>query len=331
MSGIQLLTIPQVMEMASASVDIANRNGEVDWWGIFSAKVSAGHFDNLVDEIQENGFGMPIVLCDRYSDGRYHIGNGHHRLCAAILLGLWRIPVILSEGEDRDAFMQPNDSMDDYNRPIDYAGTYEYWTMLQENMESGEYREAWDASENEEAAQFYCEYCQEYYNVSGNCCHTCHVDAEHPECDMCQERECASDHICYACGLRAYANADHLMGCPERGWELIEHGYRSDADTHYRFASCSVCLSRAWDDALAENARRVPALPQGVWHPVGVLDAAYAEHEEWLRDEPLRVARVRYEAAVAKIRGAVYAECGTAAILVFAEHAADAWRAYANL
>lgn len=303
MAAIQLLSIPEIMAMAKGSVDIANRNGEVDWWGIFSAKVSAGHFDAIVDEIQANGFGMPIVLCDMYGDGHYSIGNGHHRLSAAILLGLWRIPVIVADGADRGDYMQPNDSMDDYGRPINYAGTYDYWNMLQQNMEESDYNN-YDESDH---PQFYCDYCGEYLNNSVYCCEECHNNDQHPRCSICEEVECGDDHECAECGAIAVNAEDHLIACHERDYGMMYH-WDAEFPNHYVFSACIRCDGERWDDALSEHAEFLAlSVPIGMWHPAAVLADAYADDEAWEADRPLREARAYWEGRLDVLKASVLA------------------------
>lgn len=46
---------------------------------------------NLVDDIRENGIREPILLGD---DGR--VWDGHHRVVAAMEIGLYSVPVVFS-------------------------------------------------------------------------------------------------------------------------------------------------------------------------------------------------------------------------------------------
>lgn len=331
-ASIRLMSIPDIMALASESVDIPNRNGEVDWWGILRHKVSAGHFDALVDEIQANGFGMPIVLCDRYRNGRYALGNGHHRLCAAILLGLWRIPVILSEGAARDDFMRPEDSMDDYGRPVE-GWSHDYWMMLGENM--GDSDGTVDIPESEHP-EFYCDYCNTHLRVSVECCATDHLALHHPECEDCGNRDCGSDHECYECGAHAVQAEDHRLMCFERGWEIVdcyEGCGNAWGNSVYR-KECPHIVQADERDAYDMAALRLALgldVPQGVWHPVNVLNDAYGQHEEWLRDAPLREARAAYVRAVVRVRDSVNANARTWEIINDAQHIVEQWNNYCAL
>lgn len=322
---LRLMSIPEIMGMASGSVDIANKNGECDWWGIIAAKASAGHFDNIVDTIASEGFGMPIVLCDRYNDGRYVIGNGHHRLVAAILLGLWRIPVMVSEGANRDDFMRPEDSMDDYGKPIERYGM-EYWGMLEGNIEQDDYRAAWEDAESEHP-EFYCGDCGEYYRNSVECCLTDHRAAHHiPE-------------ACGWCDNEAEEYADHKMGCPERDWDM--EWCSSCGFSHYLRNLCESMIDAIHEDALsedyaweaeAEGYRRVgAAYPIGAFHPEGVLRDAYAEDEAFERDRPMREALAHWHACIKDMREVCQFGASEYVINAHAAKINDAWNAYMAL
>lgn len=314
---LRLMTIPEILEIATRSVDFQGMDG-LNWWTIFSGKVSHSHFDAIVDEIQANGFGMPIVLCDRYNDGNYWIGNGHHRLCAAILLGLWRIPVMVTSGMDRDDYMCQNDSMDDYGRPLD-GYSFEYWGMLQENMEAD--YENFDENAESEGGAFFCDDCYDDIRVSDECCQECHNDAVHQaKCEMCGYEECICAIVTPDLDDWHYL---YCQDCDDLGYALRHRG-------------CAI--PRVWDEAHAEDwgyeaekARMIEVgaiLPDGMWHPLYILNDAYDEHAQWLADMPLREARRNYEQAIADMREAVLNGAGEYLIAYWAGVVNDARIAY---
>lgn len=314
---LRLLTIPEVLRMANGSVDFPGMRGGIDWGQLFAGKVAHSHFDALVDEIMENGFGMPIVLCDRQDGRGYVIGNGHHRLCAAILLGLWRIPVMVSEGRDRTDFMCNRDSADDYGRPIS-GSSHDYWDLMESHVPYGHvaadenvradalgYLHA-DTDDETDNGSFFCGDCDQPYRVSDYCCLECHDAAEHQsKCERCENAQ--SDCVCFLIDVERWQNMGwHYGVCLDCG----NYGY---AMNH---GACAI--DRDHDDALDEhygwqaeraNLIRVGALlPDGAWHPVSVLSEAYAMHAEWeegAADRAMAAAREAWQAAVQAVRDAV--------------------------
>lgn len=328
---LKLMSIPEIMEMAKGSVDFQGMRGELNWWTIFSGKVSHSHFDAIVDEIQANGFGMPIVLCDRFDDGNYLIGNGHHRLCAAILLGLWRIPVMVTVGSDRDDYMCQDDSMDDYGRPME-GYSFEYWEMLSQWMEA-DYD---NMDENaEDGGDFYCDDCGTGYRISDYCCLECHNQAAHViKCDDCgyDEGECVCAFVtpgllaeddykyirCMDCGGFGYAQYHAHCAINARHYdEAADDNYGWDAE---RAMLVSVGAAEAWAPG-----------PKAQWHPEGVLRDAYAEEDRWNADAPLRAARAAYEAHVRNMREAVEYGAGEYVMLDHAQKMVEAWNAYVSI
>lgn len=60
-------------------------------------------FDQLVDEIREQGFDEPVLVRPHPTlKGKWQIGSGHHRTKAAIVNGMTEVPCIVKEWSDRD-------------------------------------------------------------------------------------------------------------------------------------------------------------------------------------------------------------------------------------
>lgn len=60
-------------------------------------------FDQLVEEIREQGFDEPIQVRRHPTiEGKYQIGSGHHRTKGAIVLGMTHVPAIIKEWTDRE-------------------------------------------------------------------------------------------------------------------------------------------------------------------------------------------------------------------------------------
>lgn len=60
-------------------------------------------FDQLVEEIREQGFDEPIqVRPHPEHEGKWQIGSGHHRTKGAIVLGMTHVPAIIKDWSDRE-------------------------------------------------------------------------------------------------------------------------------------------------------------------------------------------------------------------------------------
>lgn len=320
-STITMVSIPWILRNATASLDITARDedGNLDWFAILAGKVSHAHFDKLADDIMAEGFTLPIVLVEN-GDDRYTIGNGHHRLSAAILLGLDEIPVILEADGD---YWRMKDSHDGEWDCGDRS--YEYWELMRQNFPIGyggdtdneEHRAQFAGydnsySEYNQAAQ--CERCDEYVG-----CATCHVctPARCGECEY-DEGEC----ICETVTPQAMADDDYAyIFCQD----CNGYGYRIN------HAACG--LERAHAEALVVAAERRANgldLAPGQWHPAYILEDAYGQQEEWLRDEPVRRARRDWETAVKRLRNACEDGVSDTLVSILAGNVSmrwDAWQA----
>jgi hypothetical protein len=315
------VSVSWILQNATASLDIIARDadGGLDWFAILAGKVSHAHFDKLADDIMTEGFTLPIVLVAN-GDAKFTIGNGHHRLSAAILLGLDEIPVILDYDGD---FWRIEDSHDGEWDCGDRS--YEYWELLSQNMPDGYYGDTGNEDHREQFAGYdsavafegyYCEECAGW--VGCDCCeHYCPV----PQCE-----ECGGDlELCIcetvtplALGLDEFAYM-HCQDCNGFGYR-INH------------ASCG--MERAHAEALIVASERHANgldVPAGVWHPAGVLADAYEEHSRWLADEPLRRARAEWERALNRLRDACADGCSDMLVNLLARAVAARWNEYQAL
>lgn len=327
---LRLMTIPEVLRMANGSVDFPGMVDGLNWGEIFSGKVSHSHFDAIVDTIQRDGFAMPIVLCDRQDGRGYVIGNGHHRLCAAILLGLWRIPVMVSEGPNRDDFMCEADSADDWNAPIEGPTSFEYWDMIRDNLPEGGYDMGDERDENGSdgnGGAFICYPCNDYYRISDDCCLECHDAIHHRElCSNCDNAlsECVCKFLDYADVRDGYGYTYMFcLDCNEYGY-LMSHTHCA-IDRHYSEALYMVSGMRTWERDLNGYVLAIaPAINVGAWHPEAILADAYYMHEEWLADEPRRNAQRDKVSALELLKIAVLNEASEYVIAYRAQELASA-------
>ena len=88
------INIAELIKALDGSCDI----GTHDEWLIdcFSDKATDDQFPALLASILENGLTLPlnVILND---DGEVIMGNGHHRLVAALLCGIEDISIVVSE------------------------------------------------------------------------------------------------------------------------------------------------------------------------------------------------------------------------------------------
>lgn len=105
---VELVDVEWILKNLQATVDYYDDGeGNVLWQDMIEAKGSDYAFESLLNAITTQGFRVPIVLSvkgfeeasSRY-DGKLSLGNGHHRMVAALLLFLHSIPVFWSDGSD---------------------------------------------------------------------------------------------------------------------------------------------------------------------------------------------------------------------------------------
>jgi len=108
----KMTKVAEIIREAQESVDLYTFDGSPEQWKkLLKNKLSDPWVPALIREIQEKGFTVPI----RY--GYQEIGNGHHRLAIAILLGMEEIPttdnVFESSGWDGRRVLELNEKPED--------------------------------------------------------------------------------------------------------------------------------------------------------------------------------------------------------------------------
>jgi hypothetical protein len=92
---VQSWDIENILYHVSESADFPEFDGSSSMWAyLIASKGGDHHTPILIERILEEGFTDPICLY-RTEYGGWGLGNGHHRLAAAILLGLDSIPVLV--------------------------------------------------------------------------------------------------------------------------------------------------------------------------------------------------------------------------------------------
>jgi hypothetical protein len=119
--NVEMVSVEWIMQNSQSSVDgFSDFEGGVDYEFMLRSKTTDSNFGHIIGTIINRGFRVPIVMCpDRRGGGLTH-GNGHHRMCAAILLGLDEIPVYWAE----------DDYMSSHESEKEELGHYQEWDEL---------------------------------------------------------------------------------------------------------------------------------------------------------------------------------------------------------
>jgi len=127
----EMWPISKILAEVKESCDVGYLDTPGDWFHMMSRKASDPNFGRLLQAIPDQGFLDPIGIYWSYD--HWTLGNGHHRLTAAILLGLDEIPVI-------DAFRPP--SGETHERELsDIPADYDTCDFVANSLENDEYQE----------------------------------------------------------------------------------------------------------------------------------------------------------------------------------------------
>lgn len=97
---IQMWKITDILQTVTESTDYVEFDGSSSMWAfLISSKAGDLYTPVLAQKIIDEGFTDPICIY-RNSRGGYGLGNGHHRLTCAILLGLDEIPVLYTDTDE---------------------------------------------------------------------------------------------------------------------------------------------------------------------------------------------------------------------------------------
>lgn len=106
MNEINVVSLVDYLQLLNDSADVCPEDPADLLRDIFIEKIGDDVMGALIDSLMEDGFIVPIelqIIIDHQTGMRFSQGNGHHRLVAAILLGMDRIaiyPRIASSGWD---------------------------------------------------------------------------------------------------------------------------------------------------------------------------------------------------------------------------------------
>ena len=111
--------ISDLIKTLSGSCDYGD---EGPWlMGIFNMKLADNEMGWLIDSVLENGLVTPLNVIRKW-DGEFEMGNGHHRLVAALLCGIEEIDVVVTSGIDWTC-----SSDDDMEYEYDVYEAYDVW------------------------------------------------------------------------------------------------------------------------------------------------------------------------------------------------------------
>lgn len=96
MNEINMVSLEGYMQLLTDSADVSGGELEDLILDIMIEKINDPTMGALIDSLMKYGFTVPIelqIVDDPYIGTQYSQGNGHHRLVAAILLGMDRIAI----------------------------------------------------------------------------------------------------------------------------------------------------------------------------------------------------------------------------------------------
>jgi ParB-like nuclease family protein len=101
MTDIEMVSVAELLKKITSTADgfFPGDDGS-EWFRMMEYKGGEVQTPAIIRAIERYGFTDPICITAQ-SDNNWELGNGHHRLVIAILLGLDEIPVDFSEWYSR--------------------------------------------------------------------------------------------------------------------------------------------------------------------------------------------------------------------------------------
>ncbi len=97
MTAIEMVPVATLLKNISYTADRYRVGNSVqEWFRMLREKMDDWQTPAIIRAIETQGFTDPICIT-KISENDWELGNGHHRLCVAILLGLDKIPVDFSD------------------------------------------------------------------------------------------------------------------------------------------------------------------------------------------------------------------------------------------
>ena len=124
--------VSDLIKILSGSCDYGH--GESWLMGVFNMKLGDNEMGCLIDSWLENGLVTPLNVIRNW-DGKFEMGNGHHRLVAALLCGIEHIDVVVTHGIDWTC--SSADDMEEDWDVVDEASNVWYWFLREIKAEIG--------------------------------------------------------------------------------------------------------------------------------------------------------------------------------------------------
>lgn len=106
-SDIKMVSVTEIMRNLRDSADNYHFTDVRGWFWMMECKLADYQTPSIIRAIEEFGFLDPICITKEF-DG-WRLGNGHHRLAIAIMLGLDEIPVDFSDWYSRSSTAHSSD------------------------------------------------------------------------------------------------------------------------------------------------------------------------------------------------------------------------------
>lgn len=132
---IRLVPIRDLLRNLTDSCDCYDLDSAYGWLDMMADKASDEEFPALLRALVAEGQRDPIAILEWYgADGEplWELGNGHHRVTAAILLGWEEISCLFTirATDDRSGYGSEHDTSIDWARPGDRAEARELAVLI---------------------------------------------------------------------------------------------------------------------------------------------------------------------------------------------------------
>ena len=124
--------ISDLIKTLSGSCDY----GQGESWliGVFNMKLGDNEMGWLIDSVLENGLVTPLNVILKEGSW-FQMGNGHHRLVAALLCGIEHIDVVVTRSVNWEC--SSDDDMEEEWDVVDEASNVWYWFLREIRSEIG--------------------------------------------------------------------------------------------------------------------------------------------------------------------------------------------------
>lgn len=132
---IRPVPVRELLRNLTDSLDLYDLGSPEGWLDMMAEKVADEEFPALLHALMAEGQQAPIAVSDWYgADGEplWEMGNGHHRLTAAILLGWDEVMVVFTYQLKHKAsgWGEESDSLDDWIHLASREGARELAEMV---------------------------------------------------------------------------------------------------------------------------------------------------------------------------------------------------------